>query len=77
MESVDFDQRQGRRNFSTAGVAALRRGSKNSENEVFEQKMRFPFGHYYSHMMVRASTEARSRVFIFNSSPRKGSSMAH
>jgi hypothetical protein len=30
----------------TAGVAALRRGSKNFENAVFDQKMRFPFGHY-------------------------------
>jgi hypothetical protein len=46
MESADFGQRQGRRNFLTAGVAALRRGSKNYENAVFDQKMRFPFGRY-------------------------------
>jgi hypothetical protein len=44
-EMVDFDQRQGRRDFSTAGVVSLRRGSKNSENAVFGQKMLFPDGH--------------------------------
>jgi hypothetical protein len=52
-ESADFGQRQGRRNFSTAGVAALRRGSKNFENAVFGQKMRFPFGHYLSGLVIK------------------------
>jgi hypothetical protein len=47
-KSVDFGPRQGRRIFLTAGVVALRRGPKKSENAVLGQKMRFPFGHYLS-----------------------------
>ncbi|MCK5193152.1 MAG: hypothetical protein KAQ71_05040, partial [Desulfobulbaceae bacterium] len=44
-ETVDFGSRQGRRIFSTAGVARLRRGSKKSENAVLDRKMLFLAGH--------------------------------
>ena len=38
-EAVDFGLGQGRREFGTAGVAALRRGSQLLENEDLGQKM--------------------------------------
>ena len=44
-EIVDFGPRQGRRILATAGVAALRRGLRKSENAVWGQKMLFLGGH--------------------------------
>jgi hypothetical protein len=44
-EMVDFGSGQGRSDFETAGVAALRRGFRKSENAGLGQKMPFLDGH--------------------------------
>ena len=44
LEMVDFDSGQGRSDFETGGVAALRRGFQNRENAGLGQKMLFPDG---------------------------------
>jgi hypothetical protein len=44
-EMVDCGSDQGRSDFETAGVAALRRGFQKSENADMGRKMPFPDGH--------------------------------
>jgi hypothetical protein len=41
-ETADFGSGQGRSDFETGGVAALRRGFQNRENAGLGQKMLFP-----------------------------------
>jgi len=43
---VDLGSGQGRSDFATAGVAALRRGLQKSENAGLGRKMPFMDGHY-------------------------------
>ena len=45
-EMVDLGSGQGRSDFATAVVAALRRGLQKSENADLERKMPFIDGHY-------------------------------
>jgi hypothetical protein len=45
---VDFGSGQGRSDFETGGVAALRRGFQNYENAGLSQKMLFIDGHFYT-----------------------------
>jgi hypothetical protein len=44
-EMVDCGSDQGRSDFETAGVAALRRGFQKRENADMGRKMPFPDGH--------------------------------
>jgi hypothetical protein len=48
LEIADFGSGQGRSDFETGGVAALRRGFENRENAGMSQKMLFPVNHHKS-----------------------------
>ena len=78
-EMVDFASGQGRSDFATAGVAALRRGLQRRENAGLEQKMPFLDGYYYCPLSrlciffnVSGSVEPIISMTCVRSSPCRG-----
>ena len=61
-EMVDCGSDQGRSDFATAGVAALRRGLQSRENAELGRKMPFLNGHYLRRICLDLSPQTKTRI---------------